>query len=163
VSAASRSRWASVSAFLARIACQVLTTTASTSRPANPAAVPSAARCLRANFRSRYMAARGPASTGSPSRCRRTSRANPLAVSYRRDGSFSSAFITIQSRSPRTSFASFDGSVAREAAIDAISWVGPSRELGLGGSSSRTRRSISVNAASLSRPRSSGVPPVKSS
>ncbi len=91
------------------------------------------------------------------------SRARPLAVSYRRAGSFSSAFITIQSRSPRTSLASFAGSVPREAAIDAVSWVGPSRVLGRGGSSSRIRRRTSVKAASPSRRRSSGVVPVKSS
>ncbi len=91
------------------------------------------------------------------------SRARPTAVSYRRDGSFSMAFITIQSSSPRTSFASRAGSVPREAAIDAVSCVGPSRVLGLGGSSSRIRRSTSVNAASRSRPCSSGVVPVSSS
>ncbi len=91
------------------------------------------------------------------------SRARPLAVSYRRAGSFSSAFITIQSRSPRTSFASRAGSVPRDAAIDAVSWVGPSRVLGFGGSSSRIRRNTSVNAASRIRCRSSGVRPVSNS
>jgi hypothetical protein len=45
--------------------------------------------------------------------------AKPFAVSYRRLRSFSSAFITIQSNSPRTSFGSFSGSLCRCAAIDA--------------------------------------------
>ncbi len=45
------------------------------------------------------------ARTGSCSRCRRTSSARPLAVSYRRARSFSRDFITIQSRSPRTALA----------------------------------------------------------
>ena len=44
------------------------------------------------------------------------SAARPLAVSYRRVRSFSSAFSTIQSRSPRSSFDSFAGSVLRLAA-----------------------------------------------
>ena len=73
------------------------------------------------------------------------SRARPLAVSYRRVRSFSSAFITIQSRSPRTSLASRAGSVPRCAAIDAsASLESLSRVLGLGGSSSRIRRRISA-------------------
>ena len=73
------------------------------------------------------------------------SRARPLAVSYRRVRSFSSAFITIQSSSPRTSRASFAGSVRRCAAIDASGRLEPlSRVLGLGGSSSRIRRRISA-------------------
>ena len=79
------------------------------------------------------------------------SRASPSAVSYRRDRSFSRAFITIQSRSPRTSRASRAGSVPRDAAIDAVSSVVASRVLGFGGSSSRIRRRTSVNAASRSR------------
>src|SRR5262249_21026120 len=46
------------------------------------------------------------------------SRAKPLAVSQRRPRSFSSALITIQSSSPRTSFASLAGSVLRWAEMD---------------------------------------------
>ncbi len=41
-----------------------------------------------------------------------------MAVSYRRFRSFSSAFITIQSSSPRTTFVNFAGSVCRCAEID---------------------------------------------
>jgi len=46
------------------------------------------------------------------------SAAKPLAVSYRRERSFSNAFITIQSNSPRTIVLSFLGSVWRLAAIE---------------------------------------------
>jgi hypothetical protein len=68
-----------------------------------------------------------------------------LAVSYRRVRSFSSAFIAIQSSSPRTSFASRAGSVCRRAAIaGSISPEPLSRVLGFGGSSSRMRRSASL-------------------
>ena len=63
---------------------------------------------------SRYSAARR--CTGSWFRNRSTSLANPLAVSYRRSRSFASAFITIQSSSPRTNRPSFAGSVWRLAA-----------------------------------------------
>ena len=92
------------------------------------------------------------------------SRASPLAVSYRRVRSFSRAFITIQSSSPRTSFASFAGSVRRRAAIDAsVSFDALSRVLGLGGSSSLIRFRISAYPAWCSVARSSGVVPVSSS
>ena len=76
------------------------------------------------------------------------SRAKPLAVSYRRVRSFSSAFITIQSRSPRTSFVSRAGSVRRCAASEGRrSPESLSRVEGFGGSSSRIRRRISEYAA----------------
>jgi len=58
--------------------------------------------------------------------------------------SFSSAFITIQSSSPRTSLFSFAGSTCRWAATDGrVSFDSDSRVLGLGGSSSRMIRRIS--------------------
>ena len=82
-------------------------------KPANAEAVAIARRCLRANLRSRYGRRRARLH-GSPSRYRWMSRAKPLAVSYRRVRFFSSAFITIQSSSPRTSFASRAGSVCRD-------------------------------------------------
>ena len=92
------------------------------------------------------------------------SRAKPLAVSYRRVRSFSIAFITIQSSSPRTSFVSLAGSVLRCAATDGSrSRDSESRVLGLGGSSSRIRLKISSYPACRSRARSSGVEPVRSS
>jgi hypothetical protein len=46
--------------------------------------------------------------------------ASPFAVSYRRDRSFSSAFITIQSSSPLIIRDSFAGSDCRVAAIVAF-------------------------------------------
>src|ERR1043165_8124268 len=75
----------------------------------DPAAT--AARCRRTNFLTRYAALGGAASTASPERCLPTSAARSLAVSYRRVRSFSRAFITIQSRSPRTCRPSFAGSI----------------------------------------------------
>ena len=147
----------------ARIACQVLIAVAATSRAANAAAVASAAAVLAGEL-------------PQPVRRRRRARLHRVAVQVALDvprqavgrlvpprRSFSSAFITIQSRSPRTSRASRAGSVPRDAAIDAVSSVVASRVLGLGGSSSRIRRRTSVNAASRSRRRSSGVVPVSSS
>ena len=72
------------------------------------------------------------------------SRAKPLAVAKRRVRSFSSAFITIQSRSPRTARVSRNGSTPRVAAIEAsFSPEAESRVLGFGGSSSLIRRRIS--------------------
>src|SRR5262249_12671061 len=118
------------------------------------------------------------------------SSAKPLAVSNRRLRSFSRAFITIQSRSPRTSWLSLRGSVFLKAAIEAnedpwgglcpqdVEWEAPlavswwaepalhrllSLVLGLGGSSSRIIRRISSNAADFSRSLSNGVVPVSSS
>ena len=91
------------------------------------------------------------------------SRARPLAVSYLRDRSFSSDFITIQSRSPRTQprqlrrlQASPGGDRGQEP--EPLSLV-----LGFFGSSSLISRTISCQAASLNRCRSSGVVPVNSS
>ena len=79
------------------------------------------------------------------------SRARPLAVSYRRVRSFSSAFITIQSSSPRTSFASRAGSVRRCAAIDASGSPDPAQpRAGLGRLVLRIRRRISAYASSRS-------------
>ncbi len=76
----------------------------------------------------------------------------------------SSAFITIQSSSPRTSFVSLAGSIWRWAEIDAsVSAESLSRVLGLGGSSSLIMRRTSPYAASLSRLWESGVLPVSSS
>ena len=70
----------------------------------------------------------------------------------------------IQSSSPRTSLVSRDGSTSRHAAIEAsASPESLSRVLGLGGSSSRIRRSTSEKAASSRLTRPSGVVPVKSS
>ncbi len=90
--------------------------------------------------------------------------ANPFAVSYRRVRSFSSAFMTIQSSSPRTSFVSRAGSILRCEEIDgSASFESLNRVEGLVGSSSRMRRSTSVYAALRSLSRSSGVEPVRSS
>jgi hypothetical protein len=90
----------------------------------------------------------------------------PLHVhrdSYRRLRSFSSAFITIQSSSPRTSRVSLAGSVPRfSATVGSVSAV-LSRVLGIWGSSSRTIRRTSSNATSLRRDASNGVVPVSSS
>jgi hypothetical protein len=59
--------------------------------------------------------------------------------------SFSRDFITIQSRSPRTTFANHAGSVRRCAEIDgSVSVDVLNRVLGLGGSSSLIRRGISM-------------------
>ena len=68
---------------------------------------------LRANLPNRYHADGGQASTGWSVRYRITSAAKSLAVSYRRWRSFSSAFITIQSSSPRTARAQLRGSALR--------------------------------------------------
>ena len=81
------------------------------------AAVNNAALFRLANFRNRYPADGGHATTDSSFKYRWMSLAKPLAVSYRRARSFSRAFITIQSNSPRTSVLSFLGSVCRLAAI----------------------------------------------
>ena len=73
------------------------------------------------------------------------SRAKPPADSYRRARLFSMAFITIQSRSPRTARVSRAGSVPRTAAIDARRSPEPDNRVdGLGGSSSLIRRRISA-------------------
>jgi hypothetical protein len=78
--------------------------------------------------------------------------------------SFSRAFITIQSSSPRTSFVSLAGSMWRWAEMDAsASPDSLSRVLGLGGSSSLIMRRISPYAASRTRLWVSGVLPVSSS
>ena len=122
-----------------------------------------AALFRRANLPKRYRADGGQACTGSSSRYRRRSAAIPLAVSYRRVRSFSSAFITIQSSSPRTSPLSFRGSTCRFAAMLGSSSVVLSRTLGQGESSSRITRNTSRNAACVIRLRSSGVDPVSSS
>src|SRR5262249_685761 len=88
------------------------------------AAIANAVFFRLANFRKRYDADGGQARTGSSARYRWMSSAKPLAVSNRRLRSFWSAFITIQSRSPRTSWCSLRGSVFRRAAIEASDVVG---------------------------------------
>src|SRR5262249_33595779 len=92
-------------------------TATSTSAAATTVAIANATLFRRANLRKRYAADGGPASPGSSSRYRLRSAARPLAVSYRRLRSFSSAFITIQSSSPRTSPLNLRGSMFRRAAI----------------------------------------------
>jgi hypothetical protein len=78
--------------------------------------------------------------------------------------SFSSAFITIQSNSPRTIFVSLAGSICRCAEIAGrVSFDSASRVLGLGGSTSRIIRRISANVVFFSRVRSNGVVPVSNS
>jgi hypothetical protein len=78
--------------------------------------------------------------------------------------SFSSAFSTIQSSSPRTSLVSLIGSVCRCAETDgSVSVASDSRVLGLGGSSSRMMRRISSYPAFLNRSLVNGVVPVSSS
>ena len=123
-----------------------------------------ATRFRRTNFLNRYPAPGGAATTASPERYRRMSAPSPLAVSYRRCRSFSNAFITIQSISPRINRDSFAGSVFRCAArlaSDACDCV--IRVLGLGGSSSRMMRRISSYAAVLNCSFVNGVVPVRSS
>ena len=93
----------------------------------------------------------GRASTTSSARCRNTSAANPAADSYRRSRSSSSAPMTIQPRSPRTSPVSRRGSVPRLAAMAGSPSAIFSLTLGVGHSSCRTSRSISRIAACLSR------------
>ena len=80
-----------------------------------PVTTPTLCRCT--NFCSRYPALGGRASTGSSARCRSRSRAKPFAEAYRRPGSFSNAFATIQSKSPRNARRSVAGCVCRAAAI----------------------------------------------
>ena len=77
--------------------------------------------------------------------------------------SFSSAFITIQSSSPRTSLVSFVGSVPRFAAIVGKPSAVLSFVLGFGGSSSRITRSISSMPACFQLLARNGVVPVSSS
>ena len=91
------------------------------------------------------------------------SRARALAVSYRRSRSFASAFITIQSRSPRRKRHSFNGSICRLAATLGCVSVELNRLLGVGGSPSRITRSTSSSGAFFNRSRSIGVVPVSSS
>ncbi len=106
----------------------------------------------------------GWADTASPPRYRSTSAANPLAVSYRRVRSFSSAFITIQSSSPRIDEPSRRGSLPRLAEIvEDFAPSAPSRVLGVGGCSSRMILRISSKAARRSVSASNGVVPVSSS
>src|SRR5262249_25007898 len=123
------------SARVARIASQVLTAVPTTRAVTTTAAVASTARFRRADFRSRYHADGGPASTGSWLRWRRRSATRLLAVSYRRLRSFSRHFITIQSSSPHSDLRSRRESVWR--AAETVVAVPPSvltRVLGLGGS-----------------------------
>ncbi len=91
------------------------------------------------------------------------SAAKPLAVSYRRDRSFSSAFMTTQSRSLRSSAVSLLGSVPRFADKVGRASAVLSLELGLGGSSSRTTRRISSSPFFSSSFRAKGRAPVSSS
>ena len=86
-----------------------------------------------------------------------------MAEAYRRSRSLASAFITIQSRSPRTSRDSRAGSTCRLAAR-----VGSASDVlirldGVGGSTSRITRSISSSAARRIDSRAIGVVPVSSS
>jgi hypothetical protein len=86
-----------------------------------------------------------------------------MAESYRRSRSLASAFITIQSRSPRTSRLSRAGSTWRLAAKVGSAWEVLIRLDGVGGSTSRTTRRISSRAAFWSVSRRIGVEPVNSS
>ena len=162
---ASRSRRASASACFARTACREAATAAAASTTRNPAATATAARCFRANFRSRYPADGGHASTGSSARYRWTSRASPLAVSYRRVAVLLQALhhdpvqlAADQLRQLAPAPVLPPGGDRRQRRRLPIS-----RVLGLGGSSSRISRSISARPAARSRFRSSGVVPVSSS
>ena len=157
---------ASPSAFVARIASQVLTAVPATSAVATTAAVASATRFRRPNFRSRYQADGGPASTGSWLRWRRRSAASavgrlvpPRPVLLQRTSSRSSP----ARRAPAS-----PAWPARCAAAPRSTAASPrtslSRVLGLGGSSSRIVRRISVERRRASAARgSSGVVPVSSS
>ena len=118
-----------------------------------PPAAASIALFRRANLRNRYPADGGQASHRLVGQVAlRRPSARPLAVSYRRFRSFSRAFITIQSSSPRTSRVSLAGSICRWAAIAGRrSFESLSRVLGRGGSSSRITRSTSSRAASWTR------------
>ena len=91
------------------------------------------------------------------------SSARPIAESYRRSRSLASAFITIQSRSPRTNRHSRAGSTCRLAARLGSASDVLIRLLGVGGSTSRITRSISSSAACWNVSRRIGVLPVKSS
>src|SRR5207253_2511541 len=82
---------------------------------------------------------------------------------HRRPRSFSRHFIAIQSRSPRTDFASFFGSNWRRAAIAGSSADEDSFVLGFDGSTSLMMRSISVKAAARNSFRLNGTLPVSSS
>src|SRR5262249_36286394 len=107
--------------------CVLLTANARTeTRRAVATVVPitNGALFRRTNLRKRYAADGGHAATGSSARYRWMSSAKPLAVSYRRLRSFSRAFITIQSRSPRTSWLRRRGSILRRAATEARLVVG---------------------------------------
>ena len=97
------------------------------------------------NFRRRYPAVGGPASTGSFRRNRSTSVAKAVAVSYRRRRSFSRAFMTIQSSSPLTNRRRSLGSMLRCRAISVRRCPDVLRRtLGRGGSLSRMIRCISA-------------------
>lgn len=115
------------------------------------------------NLFSRYPADGGRASTGSSARYRWTSRARPLAVSYRRSRRFSRHFITTQSNSPRNGAISFFGSICRSTASDGNDSSVESRVLGFDGSSSWMMRIISVIAAFFNRLASTGRRPVSNS
>ena len=159
-------RWvmAAAGACPTRIACQVLTAVPATRARATRPAVVRATRLRRADLRKPVPRRRRAASTGWSVRYRITSAAKSLAVSYRRLRSFSSAFITIQSSSPRTDRRARRGSACRLA--ETVVSVSPSvlsRVLGFGGSSSRMIRRISSKAACLSVSESNGVVPVSSS
>ncbi len=91
--------------------------------------------------------------------------ANPLAVSYRRVRSFSSAFITIQSRSPRSKWTSLGASEARCLAVvvSSPSSIALNRVEGRTGSFSRMVRRISSKPAASNSLASKGVLPVSNS
>ena len=115
------------------------------------------------NFVNRYIVDGGHASTASSLRYRSRSSANVVTESYRRPRSFSSAFITIQSSSPRTRTLNFFGSVPRLTAVSGNVSLLLSLILIRGGSSSRIIRSNSSIAADRRRVLSNGVSPVSSS
>ena len=106
-SAASDALVASVSARSFSLSAHIMPMLVPTTPSASAAATtPPAITCPRlrfTNFASLYFALGGPANTGSSDKCLPMSAASPLAVSYRLVRSFSRHFITIQSRSPRSS------------------------------------------------------------
>ena len=92
------------------------------------------------------------------------SAANSEAAAYRRVRSFSSAFIVIHSRSPRSNRAIVRTSLRRcRATSCAASPIVLSRVEGLGGSVSRITRWISANPALRSDFESNGSAPTSNS
>jgi hypothetical protein len=142
----------------------VVPTIPSTSAASTSPAATIVPRLRRTNLLARYAVLGGAAEIASPARYRRMSRAIALAESYRRERSFSIAFITIQSSSPRTVVAS--RRVSPRAGAGA--WNVPpaicvSLALGAGGSTSRMIRCTSAYEPDRSTLLENGVVPVRSS